>query len=342
MIFTKRNFYVGTYDNNSESGIFKFELDTNTGEIFESQQVSKILNPSYIVMNKEKDILYSILTKGNLHGIAASKVTGSTLVPFSELLLDEKSTCHINTDKNNLFLFTANYKNGEVKTYKLGIDGEITGLISEVNHNDMNLGEVHPHYVNLTPDEKYLFVIDLGLDILVVYEFLNGKIGKRVQILEFKKGSGPRHLVFHNNGENAYVITEYSVEIVSLKYTDEKGFEILEYISALTGEFSSEGDGGAIRISQDGRRLFSSSRKPGTVSMFNIDEISKLPVLVSIVSSDGEHTRDINLDNDDKILIAANRFSNNLVSFFIDNENNVLKKTGYKYSIPEPTTIIFE
>ena len=251
----KKEFYIGTYDNNIESGIFKLELDNNTGEIFELQQVSKILNPSYMVMNKEKDILYSILTKENSHGIAASKLGKNSLTPFSEILLDEKSTCHINTDKNNLYLFTANYKNGEVKTYKLGLNGEITGMISEVNHNDMNLGEVHPHYVGLTlpsltalfaflvlvhphyvgltPDEKYLFVVDLGLDILVVYEFLNGEIGKRVQNLEFKKGSGPRHLVFHNNGENAYVITEYSVEIASLKYSASKGFEILGYISAI-------------------------------------------------------------------------------------------------------------
>ena len=229
----KKEFYIGTYDNNIESGIFKLELDNNTGEIFELQQVSKILNPSYMVMNKEKDILYSILTKENSHGIAASKLGKNSLTPFSEILLDEKSTCHINTDKNNLYLFTANYKNGVVKTYKLGLNGEITGMISEVNHNDMNLGEVHPHYVGLTPDEKYLFVVDLGLDILVVYEFLNGEIGKRVQNLEFKKGSGPRHLVFHNNGENAYVITEYSVEIASLKYSASKGFEILGYISAI-------------------------------------------------------------------------------------------------------------
>ena len=75
--------------------------------------------------------------------------------------------------------------------------------------------------------------------------------------------------------------------------------------------------------------------------MFNIDEITKLPVLVSIVSADGDHTRDINIDGDDKILIAANRFSSNLVSFFIDKENNMLKRTGFEYSIPEPTTIIF-
>ena len=334
-------FYIGTYDNNKENGIFKLNLDTNTGEMSELEQISKILNPSYMVMDKEKKIFYSILSKGESCGAAATELKNESQVPFSEILSDKNSACHINIDKNNLYLFTANYKNGEVKSYKLGENGEIEGVISEINHNDMNLGKVHPHYVSLTPDEKYLFVIDLGLDMLVLYEFLDGKIGKIVQTLEFKKGSGPRHLVFHNNNENAYVITEYSVEVAALKYSVSDGFEIFGYVSALTEEYAAEGDGGAIRITKDGTKLFSSSRKPGAISMFHIDEVSKIPVLVSIVSSGGVHTRDINLDDSEKILIAANRFSNNLVSFFIDKENNTLKRTGFEYSIPEPTTIIF-
>ena len=334
-------FYIGTYDNNKENGIFKLNLDMNTGEMSGLQQISKILNPSYMVMDKEKKIFYSILSKDEAYGAAATKLKNDTTLPFSEILSDENSACHINTDKNNLYLFTANYKNGEVKSYELGKNGEITGVISEINHNDMNLGKVHPHYVSLTPDEKYLFVIDLGLDMLILYEFSDGKIGKIVQTLEFKKGSGPRHLVFHNNNENAYVITEYSVEIAALKYSASDGFGILEYVSALTEEFGTEGDGGAVRIKKDGTKLFSSSRKPGAISMFHIDEVSKIPVLVSVISSGGEHTRDINLDDSDRILVVANRFSSNLVSFFIDKENNTLKRTGFEYQIPEPTTIIF-
>ena len=39
-------FYIGTYDNNKENGIFKLNLDTNTGEMSELEQISKILNPS--------------------------------------------------------------------------------------------------------------------------------------------------------------------------------------------------------------------------------------------------------------------------------------------------------
>lgn len=334
-------FYIGTYDNNKENGIFKLNLDMNTGEMSGLQQISKILNPSYMIMDKEKKIFYSILSKDESYGAAATKLKNESMIPFSEILSDKNSACHINTDKNNLYLFTANYKNGEVKSYSLGKDGEITGVISEIDHNDMNLGKVHPHYVSLTPDEKYLFVIDLGLDMLVLYEFSDGKIGKIVQTLEFKKGSGPRHLAFHNNNENAYVITEYSVEIAALKYSVSGGFEILEYVSALTEEYKTEGDGGGVRITKDGTKLFSSSRKPGAISMFHIDEVSKIPVLVSVISSGGVHTRDINLDDTDKILVAANRFSSNLVSFFIDKENNTLKRTGFEYPIPEPTTIIF-
>lgn len=335
----KKDFYVGTYNNDENSGIFKLELDTETGEMSGLKQIVKVLAPNYMVINKEKKIIYSVFKKDNLGGVAASRITNEISEPFSESLSEGHLPCHINLDKKGEFLFSANYRTGVIKVYKLDENGGITGVSSEVNHNDMKSGETHPHYIGLTPDEKYLFVVDLGLDMIVLYNYSNGKIGEIFQKVLFNKGCGPRHITFSNDGKYAYLITEYSVEIVTLKYSGTEGFKILEYTRALSNEFNNEGDGGAIRISKDDTRLYSSSRRPGSISIFKIDKETRKPILSSTINSYGEHPRDINIS--DEILIAANRFSNNLTTFLLDKNKKYLIKSEYEIFLNEPTNIIF-
>ena len=337
----KQEVYIGTYSNDENSGIFRMDVDTETGEMNRLTQISKVLNPSYIVMNKEKKLVYSVLKDGNNGGVCVSEITDNEMVPFSKILSDGHLPCHVNIDKNKSFLFSANYRTGAVKIYSLGKNGELTGVTSEVNHNDLGLGETHPHYIGLTPDEKYLFVVDLGLDMIILYNYSSGKIMDIFQKVLFKKGCGPRHIVFDNIGKYAYLITEYSTEIVTMEYSERKGLKITDYISALGAGFADEGDGAAIRLSKDGTRLFSSSRKPGTVSMFSIDKDTKKPVLLDTLPSGGEHPRDINIDEDGKILVAANRFSNNLVTFLVSEDGKKLVKSGYELQLAEPTCVVF-
>ena len=75
--------------------------------------------------------------------------------------------------------------------------------------------------------------------------------------------------------------------------------------------------------------------------MFEIDRETKKPVLLDTVSSYGEHTRDINIDEDGKVLIAANRFSNNLITFLVSEDGKKLMKSEYEMQIAEPTCVIF-
>ena len=337
----KREVYIGTYDNDENSGIFRLNLDTKTGEMSGLTQISKVLNPNYAVMDKERKLIYSVLKDGDEGGVCVSRITGNVVVPFSKILSDGHLPCHINIDKNKSFLFSANYRTGVIRVYSLGETGEITGISSEADHNDLGLGEMHPHYIGLTPDETYMFVVDLGLDMIILYNYSEGKPGEIFQKVLFKKGCGPRHIVFDNDGKYAYLITEYSTEIVTLKYSETKGLEIMDYISALGDGFGNEGDGAAIRLSKDGTKLFSSSRKPGAVSMFEIDRETKKPVLLDTISSHGEHTRDINIDEDGKVLIVANRFSNNLITFLVSEDGKKLVKSGFELEIAEPTCVIF-
>ena len=337
----KKEVYIGTYSNDENSGIFRMNVDDKTGEMNGLTQITKTLNPSYIVMDKGKKLIYSVLKDSNGGGVCVSEITDNKMMPFSKILSAGHLPCHVNIDKNKSFLFSANYGTGVIRIYSLGENGELTGISAERDHNDLGSGNPHPHYIGLTPDEKYLLVVDLGLDMIILYNYSKGNLGGIFQKVLFKKGCGPRHIVFDNTGKYAYLITEYSVEIVTMRYSETEGLEITDYISALGAGFANEGDGGAIRLSRDGTRLFSSSRKPGTVSMFSIDKDTKKPVLLDTLPSGGEHPRDINIDEDGKVLVAANRFSNNLVTFLVSEDGKKLIKSGYELHLAEPVCVVF-
>src|SRR5699024_11416652 len=80
----------------------------------------------------------------------------------------------------------------------------------------------HVHYTAHTPDGKYVVVADLGIDELVTYRVKNGQLEK-VNTLEVKPGSGPRHIAFHPDGKTAYLLTELSSEVIVLDYNEANG-----------------------------------------------------------------------------------------------------------------------
>ena len=62
----------------------------------------------------------------------------------------------------------------------------------------------------MTPDDKYVVVVELGSDKLFTYEVKkDGALVERSR-LDIRPGSGPRHIAFHPiNKKIAYIMTEF-------------------------------------------------------------------------------------------------------------------------------------
>ena len=130
------------------------------------------------------------------------------------------------------------------RIYQLNKDtGEIIKLIQELNH-DYPLGSherqehSHVHYINETPDCKYVVATDLGTDRVVTYEFSNEGL-KEYKVSKFKDQDGPRHIAFHNNGEYAYIVHELSNYVSVAKYKDGQ-FEELERHLTVPQDFNDD------------------------------------------------------------------------------------------------------
>lgn len=342
--------YVGTYTKDDSKGIYRFALDLETGKIEDITLAAEVGNPTYLSIDKENKHIYSISTTSNAAGIAAYSIKPSTgtLEFINNKLFVESSRCHISLDKNNKFLLSANYHQGEVSVFPLNPDGSLNDPSAIVKHegagpNKDRQENPHAHYISVTPDEKHICVVDLGIDKIVGYDFNNGNLVKSDSLtLSLKPGSGPRHMVFHPNNKFAYVLTELSSEVVALEYiASESKFEILQYISALPESFTGESAGGAIHISLDGRFLYTSNRGHDSIAVFSVDAATGKLQLVDHTLTQGSHPRDFSIDPTGKYLIVANMNTNNVVPFLIDQETGKLTQENESVIIPKAVCIRF-
>ena len=147
------------------------------------------------------------------------------------------------------------------------------GNHSIIEHKGITEGQKpHTHFAAFTPDEKFIAVVDLGIDQLLTYKLINDQLIK-VSQLNLKPGSGPRHLVFHPNSQYAYLLTELSSEVIVVKYDEENGtFTQVQSISTIPTHFTDNNQCGAIHISFDGRFVYAGNRGHNSIAVFRVEQ----------------------------------------------------------------------
>ena len=346
--------YVGTYTNGLSKGIYGFGIDTNTGEIEDLGLITEIQNPTYLTFSRDNKYLYSTIkiekNKAQLSGgIASFSIDESTgdLKALSYRTVEGKPPCHISTDINNNYIFSAHYHEGKIISYPLNIDGTIGAAPSIIKHegagpNKERQHMAHVHYVSLTPDEKYLCAVDLGIDKVMLYKFHPNK-GISITSsygININKGSGPRHLAFHPKSKFAYVINELSSSITVLEYcTEDLSFKEIQHISTLPKGFSGTSYASAIHISPEGKHLYASNRGDDSIALYNIDNFTGKLQLISHFSTKGNFPRAFAIDPTGKFIFVANQNSSNIVPFAVDKDSGQLNQISEGINVPNPVCI---
>ncbi|WP_337019375.1 lactonase family protein [Oceanobacillus massiliensis] len=342
--------YIGTYTKKDSKGIYSFSLDTDEAKLTDVKLEAEIGGPTYLKITDDKKYLYSIAKDEGQGGVASYAIDQNTggLTFLNQQLADGPNPCHVNTDSERRFLFSANYHKGTVDSYVLNQDnGTISPAVSTIQHTgsgpDHRQEKAHVHYAGMTPDEKYLITVDLGSDLLVTYTVSEQGELAEANRLEIPGGSGPRHLTFHPKRENiAYIMTEFSSEIIVLNYDSSNGsFSIMQSIGAIPDDFTENNQGSAIHITSDGKFVYAGNRGHNSIAVFRVDDESGKLTFVENTSTEGDWPRDFVLDPSEKFLIAANQETNNLVLFSRDAETGKLKLLQSDINAPEPICLKF-
>ena len=114
-------------------------------------------------------------------------------------------------------------------------------------------------------------------------------------------------------------------------------FQIKDCTGVLeSGERNTKGTA-AIRMSEDGKRLYVSTRGKDVISILSADD--EKVRLVQTVSCGGEHPRDFILTDD--ALLCTNRFSNQVVSFKLEKDGRVGEEIG-RIEIPDAVSLLIK
>lgn len=337
--------YVGTYTKGDSEGIYSFSLDTKEGKISEVKVAAKLDNPTYLTISNDNQYLYAVAKEGDLGGVAAFSIAGE-LNFINQQMSAGSPPCHVSVDRQNRYLFSGNYHKGTVEAYSLNQEnGLINPNPSIAQHAgsgpDERQEKPHTHYTGFTPDEKYVAAIDLGIDQLITYELNEGQL-KEASRLTVKPGSGPRHLVFHPNQTIAYLMTEFSSEVLVLKYNPEDGsFTQLQAISTIPADFTENNQGSAIHISADGKFVYAGNRGHDSIAVFSVEGETHQLRLVELTSTEGNWPRDFVLDPTNQFVVASNQESSNLVLFKRDAATGRLTLLDSDIVVPDPVCVKF-
>ncbi|MFC0272587.1 lactonase family protein [Metabacillus herbersteinensis] len=339
--------YIGTYTKGESKGIYSFTLDTTAKKLSDVKSVAELDNPTYVTLSEDNKNLYAVVKKGQLGGVASYTVNSETgdLQAVNSQVVEGASPCHVSVDRGNRNVLSANYHNGTAESY-LVENGSIQPAASTIQltgsgPNKERQEKPHTHYAGFTPDEKYVVVVDLGIDKVITYEVNDGKLTE-VSNLSVKAGSGPRHIAWHPNGKFAYVMTELSNEVLVLNYHPENGsFTELQYIPTIPADFTENSQGSAIHLSSDGRFVYAGNRGHDSIAVFSVNKDSGELAFVEYTSTEGKWPRDFVLDPSEKFLIASNQESSNLVLFARDEETGKLTLLQSDVVVPDPVCVKF-
>jgi 6-phosphogluconolactonase len=355
-VFAQQNYYmlVGTYTSGSSKGIYVFDFNTANAD---NQSVSFVesSNPSYLEISPNGKYVYAV------NEDADSLDNGGKLSAFSfdagkgvlSFLNQQPShgnhPCYVTVDKTGKWVIAGNYSSGTITVLPVLKGGALDMPATTLQHygqsvNTERQNNPHVHATVLSPDNKFLFVPDLGIDKLMTYHFDNrhGKLSETSPpFIMTKAGSGPRHFIFHSNKKWAYLAEELTGSVSAYRYLAKTGqLELIQNISSLPPEYMGPAGSADILVSPDGNFLYVSNRgESNSIAIFAVNKSSGYLTLVGHQSTLGKTPRHFNFDPGGNFLLVANQNSDNIVIFKINKNTGMLTDTGKRIAVGKPVCI---
>lgn len=342
---------VGTYTGTGSRGIYSYSFNPATGKMSQLGVTGGIDNPSFLAISPDKKRVYAVAETGDDN---PGQVYAFSIDKNSKLtLLNKQSTkgdapCHVSVHPSGKWVTVANYTGGNFSVFAVKADGSLSEAVQTIQHTgsgpDKSRQEKpHVHQTVFSPDGKFLFVNDLGLDKTFIYPFYS-TAAKPVNessatTEQSKPGAGPRHITFHPNGKLAFLVAEMSSAVTSFYYADGK-LTPVQTVPLLPKDFKGKTGAADIHVSPDGKFVYASNRlETNDISVFKVDASGKM-TFVQRIKTGGKDPRNFFISPNSKFLLAGNQNSDFIAVFKRNTTTGLLYPTTQKVAVPKPVCII--
>jgi 6-phosphogluconolactonase len=349
-----QRFFVGTYTDSGSEGIYSFSLDPETGKLTDNGLAAKTNNPSFLAITSDGRFLLAVhetkdengSNMGFIESFSVNK-NDNRLISLGKVSSGGAHPCYVSVNQNGDVL-AANYTGGNVALFRLDKSGKLSDTLNIQQHygngpNKERQATPHVHSAFFEPGSDRIFVADLGLDKVFVYQI--DKSGSKLVNASFPAiimppESGPRHLAFHPKLKVVYVVSELANAISVVSLNKDGSFTILETVSTLLSGYDKPNTSADIHISKDGRFLYASNRGSNSIAIFSIDPKNGRIVQIGQESTRGDIPRNFTLSPDEDYLIVANQNSQNIVAFRRDRNTGKLQFTDQIKAL-KPVCLLF-
>ena len=345
---------IGAYTKTFDEGISVYDFNTQTGAFRFVSTAPNVENPSYLVISPDHKYVYAVNeTNGNKPG-NVSAFSWDTISGQLNFLNKQASggddPCYITTDQDGKYVVVANYSGGSFSILPVKADGRLEAPVQTIEHtgsgpNKERQEKPHVHCVYFSPDHQQLYVSDLGIDQVAIYNYRQGDVQPLVPanpgFVPFPPGSGPRHLVFHPNGKWVYVVHELDGKITSFQY-DKGKLTPFQAVSILPDNFKGKSWAADLHISSDGKFLYATNRDPlNNILTFSINAKTGTLLKKGETPTGGKTPRNFVIDPTGNYLLVAHQGSNNVTVFKRDKVTGLLKKQKGELKTTSPVCLKF-
>ncbi|MBF7687112.1 lactonase family protein [Acinetobacter rathckeae] len=363
MVQQGQKFLVGTWTGLPEGskvsshiaseGLYTVQLNQD-GSLLPISEL-KVPHPSWITFSKDHRFAYvtNEMEKGRVTALAVD--ANGELKKLNDVSSLGDHPTHSTLSPDGKYLLVANYsvepKNSGVVVLPILANGELGEAVQNIPYlegSNVVAGRQksgHAHSVTFSPDGKTVYAADLGADVVKAYDYQPTKKeplkANKAKDLVFPKGSGPRHLVFSDNGKFAYVTSEMSAEVTVFADKNNKLVEVQRVALSETGHESHKSASG-LAFSPDQQFLYVGNRKEiNEIVAYKVDQSTGQLALVGRYSSSGLEPRAFSIDPSGNYLIVSNVNSHTVSEFKRNKTTGALKSTRIALQIGQPTDIKF-
>jgi 6-phosphogluconolactonase len=344
--------FITSFGGGDAGAINAFEFDLATGALKPLKQTKGVANPFFLALSSDGKYLYANHST-NFGGkepeeVAAFEIVGRTgeLKALNRRSARGTVTCYVDIDATGRTAVAANYGSGGTVSLPVKADGSLGEAVSYFEHlkpgGDPKT-KSHAHAAVVGPDNRYVYVPDLGLNRVFVYR-LDAATAKLTPseppFTEMPAGAGPRHLTFHPGGKFAYVINEHGNSVTLLDYDGATGaLAVKQTLSTVPADFTGKSYCADLKITPDGKFLYGTNRGHDSIAIYRIGDEGKL-TLIGIEPSLGKGPQNLAITADGAWLLCANTPSSNVAVFRIDASSGTLKSAGEPTALASPSCIM--
>lgn len=349
--------YAGTYTKGASKGIYAYRFQSSSGKLDPIGAVAGIANPSFVAIHPGHRFLYAVSEIHDFGGqksgaVSAYSIDAATgrLAWINAVSSRGAGPCYVAVDRTGRNVLVANYDSGSVAVLPIDDQGRLGEASAFVQHTGSGVNRErqeapHAHSINVSPDNRFAVVADLGLDRLFVYRFDPAKgslIANDPPFASVHPGAGPRHFTFHPGGKFAYAINEMQSTVTAFAWDGAAGvLRELQTVSTLPGDFKGNSDSAEVLVDPSGQFLYGSNRGHDSIAVFAIDRARGTLKPVMHAPTGGRTPRNFVIDPSGAFLLAANQDSNNIVVFRRNSRTGRLTPADQAVPVDSPVCIRF-